>query len=317
MNTSQLECFVSLAGTLNFVKTADQLGLTQPAVTKQIQAIETELGTRLFQRNSRSVSLTPVGEQFLPEANDMLNIYYRSKNWIRSYAGEGRNALRIGYSDPLVMQIISVLLRNYLKRWPESLITPEFICDQTDANLGRLQKGQLDCVLSMRDSLFDDSDIVFTVLQTCGFLCTMAKTHPLAAEYMADPELPRSISTEKFWPYRQIIAIPPYLLKKYFSRGRSLLPVNDSVDNIICSNINEAYALVLSGIGFAMLPEYLNVGHPEVLYLKWTESRRAPFGVYYRKPTNKTAPLWQFLRIAKDYYTDKNKRAPDRKQKKM
>ncbi|MCR5089189.1 MAG: LysR family transcriptional regulator [Oscillospiraceae bacterium] len=305
MNTSQLECFVSLAGTLNFVRTADQLNLTQPAVSRQIQALEAELGTRLFHRTSRSVSLTPVGEQFLSEANDMLNIYYRSINWIRSYSTEGRNPLRIGYSDPLVMQIISILLKTYLERWPESLITPEFICDQTDANLGRLQKGQLDCVISMRDAHFDDSEIIFSVLQTCGFLCGIAKTHPLASDYLADPALPRRVSTEQIWPYRQIIAIPPYLLKKYFSRGRSLLPVNDQVDNIICSNINEAYALILSGIGYAMLPEYLNVDHPDVLYLRWTESAQAPFGIYYRKPEDKATPIWRFLQVSREYYAER------------
>lgn len=302
MNTAQLECFVSLASTLNFMKTADQLGLTQPAVTKQIKAIETELGAELFHRTSRSVSLTKVGEAFLPEATDMLNIFTRSKNWIRSYTGENRNPLRIGYSDPLVMQILSEILKRYLGHWPDSVITPELVCDQTDANLSRLQKGQLDCVLSMQDLHFEDSDITFTALQNCGFLCSVAKTHPLAAAYLADLKKPREISTEEIWPYRQIIAIPPYLLKKYFTRGRSLLPVNDEADNIICSDINESYALVLSGIGYSMIPEYLNVGHPDILYLKWKESNRAPFGIYYRKPEDKNAVLARFVRATKAFY---------------
>ena len=305
MNTSQLECFVSLASTLNFMKTADQLGLTQPAVTKQIKAIETELGAELFHRNSRSVALTPVGEQFLGEATDMLNIFNRSKNWIRSYTGENRNPLRVGYSDPLVMQIMEKLLKRYLERWSDSIITPEFVCDQTDANLGRLQKGRLDCVLAMKDARFEDGDIVFTTLQNCGFLCAVARTHPLAAPFLADPEKPRELDTEEIWPYRHIIAIPPYLLKKYFSRGRSLLPVNDEADNILCSNCNEAYALVLSGIGYSMIPEYLRVDHPEVLYLRWTESRRAPFGIYSRNSGDKKGPLSRFVRVATEYYAAK------------
>lgn len=305
MNTSQLECFVTLARTLNFVKTADLLGLTQPAVSKQIRAIETELGATLFHRTSRSVALTSVGEQFLPEATDMLNIFNRSKDWIRSYTGENRNPLRIGYSDPLVMQLISVLLGNYLRRWPDSVITPEFISDQTDANLSRLQKGQLDCVLAMMDASFDDAEVFFSRLQNCGFLCGVSKLHPLAAPYLADPSHKREISTDDFWPYRQIIAIPPYLLRKYFSRGRQLLPVNDDVDNIFCSNINEAYALILSGIGYSMIPEYLNVGHPEVLYLKWIESGHAPFGIYYRKPESKSSPLARFVRETKEYFAQK------------
>ncbi len=43
MYTSQLECFISLANTLNYMNTSEQLGLTQPSVTKQIQALEAEL----------------------------------------------------------------------------------------------------------------------------------------------------------------------------------------------------------------------------------------------------------------------------------
>ena len=302
MNTAQLECFVSLASTLNFVKTAAQLGLTQPAVTKQIQSIEKELGITLFQRTSRSVELTLIGEQFLPEAVDMLNIYYRSKNWIRSYTGRNRNPLRIGYSDPLMMQVISAMLKTYLARWPEPEITPELVCDQTDANLSRLEKGQLDCVLSMRDSSFDDLNIIFSVLKTCGFVCGVSKNHPLAAEFLEDPDLPREITTKKIWPYRQIIAIPPYLLKKYFSRGRQLIPVNDELNNIICNDINEASALIVSGFGYCMIPEYLNLRHPEILYLKWPESKTAPFGIYYRTPEKRNDHLDRFVKLAKEVY---------------
>lgn len=43
MNIAQLECFISLANTLNYMKTSETLGLTQPAVTKQIKALENEL----------------------------------------------------------------------------------------------------------------------------------------------------------------------------------------------------------------------------------------------------------------------------------
>ena len=85
MNTTQLECFVSLASTLNFAKTAEQVYLTQPAVTKEIQSLESELSAKLFIRTTRSVSLTDVGRQFLPEANSILNSYYHAKDWIASF----------------------------------------------------------------------------------------------------------------------------------------------------------------------------------------------------------------------------------------
>ena len=53
MNTVQLECFVTVAEYLNFSKASQVLKITQPAVTHQIQALEKELGTKLFLRTAR------------------------------------------------------------------------------------------------------------------------------------------------------------------------------------------------------------------------------------------------------------------------
>ena len=54
MNTIQLECFLAVSENLNFARAAEQLHITQPAVTHQIHSLETELNTRLFVRTTRS-----------------------------------------------------------------------------------------------------------------------------------------------------------------------------------------------------------------------------------------------------------------------
>lgn len=59
MNTIQLECFVAVAEHLNFSRASEELKITQPAVSHQIHALEEELGTKLFLRTSKSVSLIP------------------------------------------------------------------------------------------------------------------------------------------------------------------------------------------------------------------------------------------------------------------
>ena len=58
MNTVQLECFVTVAEHLNFSKASRVLKITQPAVSHQIQTLEEELGVKLFNRTSKSVTLT-------------------------------------------------------------------------------------------------------------------------------------------------------------------------------------------------------------------------------------------------------------------
>ena len=299
MNTAQLECFVSLAGTLNFMKTAEQLGLTQPAISKQIKAIEDELGAKLFNRTSRSVTLTTIGRQFLPEATNMLNIFYRSKQWIGSYYREQKNHIRIGYADPHAIQFISNVLKATISEFGSD-ITPELVIGQTDENLGRLQKDQLDIVVGMRDARFNDDAVYFTKIADNGFKFVIAKDHPFAIEYLKSQVSNTAISSEDFWNLRQVLDIPPYLLKNFFSRGHRIVPVNDTLDNVICSNINEAYGIVLAGIGFALIPDHLIMDHPDLLFLDWKESPHASFGIYHRKIENKESPLHLFLKSAKN-----------------
>ena len=79
MNTFQLACFVAVAHTLSFARAAEQLHVTQPAVTHQIKVLEQELGTALFYRSTRSVALTKNGQLFLEDARQILELEHRAK----------------------------------------------------------------------------------------------------------------------------------------------------------------------------------------------------------------------------------------------
>ena len=246
MNTQQLECFTTLAKTLNYAKTAEQLSLSQPAVSRQIQSLETELNAKLFNRTTRSVSLTPL-------------------------LSENAN------------------------------IVPELTLDQTDANLHRLSVHQLDLVIGMKDAKFTADDIVFQKLREDAFVCVVNKQHPLAQKCKKRRQ--KSVSSADIWPYRQIIDIPPYLLKHVFSRGHHIVPVNDELDNIICATTSEAYNLALAGAGFALIPGHLILPHKELVFLPWEESPHAPMGIYYRQQAaiDKNSAIYKFICTAENY----------------
>jgi DNA-binding transcriptional LysR family regulator len=70
----QLNCFVTVAEELHFGRAATRLCMTQPPLTRQIQALEHALGVRLFDRTSRSVKLTAAGKVFLVDATRLLNL---------------------------------------------------------------------------------------------------------------------------------------------------------------------------------------------------------------------------------------------------
>lgn len=86
MNTTQLECFMAVANYLNFSRAAEQLRLTQPAVSHQISTLEDELGVRLFRRTSKSVRLTQEGFQFTQYAGEILKLSELSKARMRNSA---------------------------------------------------------------------------------------------------------------------------------------------------------------------------------------------------------------------------------------
>ena len=296
MNTQQLECFVTLAKTLNYAKTAEHLSMTQPAVSRQIKSLENELNARFFQRTTRSVTLTQIGWQFLPDAQQMLSIYYRSLEWIASFHKSERNVLRIGYADSHANRFISRILAPILAA--QKNIVPELTLDQTDANLRRLSVNQLDLVIGMKDAKFSDEAIDFLKLRDDGFVCIVNKEHELAQ--LCKKRRKKCVSSPDLWPHRQIIAIPPYLLKHTFSRGHRIIPVNDELDNILCSTISEAYNLALAGAGFALIPEHLILPHKELAFFQWNESPHAPMGIYYRKEAlhNKDSAIHKFIREA-------------------
>ena len=79
MDINQLRYFISVAQTLNFSEAARRNGLTQPSISHHIGELEKQLGTRLFVRDKRSVTLTDTGRAFLPSALEIVELAHSSE----------------------------------------------------------------------------------------------------------------------------------------------------------------------------------------------------------------------------------------------
>jgi DNA-binding transcriptional LysR family regulator len=97
----ELRYFVAVAERLHFTRAAEDLFVSQPALSKQVRALEEQLRTPLFVRDRRSVALTPAGEALLPAARATLAAWSRAEEELAAVAARGRSTLVVGISTGL------------------------------------------------------------------------------------------------------------------------------------------------------------------------------------------------------------------------
>ena len=110
MEIRHLRYFVAVAEELSFRRAADRLHVSQPPLTKQIQALEAMLGARLFDRNKQRVHLTAAGRELLVHARTVLEQVAATRTRIADAARGASGELRIGYTESAIH--VDLLLRG-------------------------------------------------------------------------------------------------------------------------------------------------------------------------------------------------------------
>ena len=118
MDTAGLRTFITAAELESFSHAADRLYLTQPAVSKRVAALEEELGTPLFDRIGRRITLTEAGRELLPRAKTILNEIEDSRRLITNLSGTIAGRLSIGTSHHIGLHRLPPVLRRYSADYP-------------------------------------------------------------------------------------------------------------------------------------------------------------------------------------------------------
>ncbi len=114
----RLKVFRAVAEQLNFRKAAEQLFLTQPAVTQQIQALENDLGVRLFDRTANRVALTAKGALLLRHARKMSELAVRAEQELGADAGQFSGELALGVSTTIAQYVLPRLIGAFVGEHP-------------------------------------------------------------------------------------------------------------------------------------------------------------------------------------------------------
>lgn len=113
-----MEAFVQVAAHHSFSRAAEALQLTQPSITARIQALERELGEKMFERGGRSVRLTDAGTILLPYAERILQMVREAKESVEEVRSVQAGRLRLGSALTISTYVLPRILRTFHSRYP-------------------------------------------------------------------------------------------------------------------------------------------------------------------------------------------------------
>lgn len=119
MDLRHLRYFQAVAEELSFSKASRRLRIAQPALSRAVQELEQDLGTRLIERNRRTMALTPAGAVLLAESAVVLERLEESLRKVKRTAAGEEGELRLGYIGPPTKSFLGRLLAEYRRRFPK------------------------------------------------------------------------------------------------------------------------------------------------------------------------------------------------------
>ena len=250
----RIRCFLEVAACLSFSTAARNLYISQQAVTRQIAALEEELGVRLFYRTTRRVELTPAGSILRDDFTQINRQIAGSIRRARELDAYGKELLRVGFLSALSRKDIILPVTEHLKQQ-----YPQMELDIQLMDFVALRNGLLDSKLDMCLTTSNDwrlwPGVQATVLQKKQFQVVFSTRHPLSER--------ETICLEDLAEFTQLILPGDNLLEGVEQWGRKI-PFRRAVR---CPDIATLMVHLELGEGFALLTKVIE-GHdaPNLCY---------------------------------------------------
>ena len=174
MNLHRLEIFMAVADTGSFSRAAETLLLTQSTVSQHVATLETEMGTRLFDRTGRGAELTEGGELFYRHARRVLVECFELRQAMAGFRGLEATVLSVGASNIPGNVLIPEVLPTLNLRYPG--ISLNVMVGDSREVLGRLRRGEI--ALAIVGSRCDDEAVASVPLLGDTLLLVVGASHP-------------------------------------------------------------------------------------------------------------------------------------------
>ncbi|WP_264050690.1 LysR family transcriptional regulator [Methylobacterium flocculans] len=279
MELRHLRYFVAVARHLSFTAAAESLGVAQPPLSQQIRDLEIKVGTALFERTTRRVSLTRAGVDFLAQALDILEKSGEAVARARAIGAGAAGIVNVGLTGSMLAGPLGSAIRNFSITYPGVDLRIHEM--SPDRQISMLKAGQTD--ISFLRSPPQDLDLVSERAWCETVTLVLPKGHRLSR--MAAIDL-ADLSQERF----VFLRLSDSLFAKYLwdcCVGAGFVPT-------ITHQVVEAASLtslVAAGLGIAIIPEFVaRLAHADVVY-KPLKGKPIHADVYALWSKEKAGPL--------------------------
>ncbi len=231
--------FLVLCETMNYTRAAEQLCLTQPAVTHHIHYLEDHYGCRLFSYEGKILRLTEAGMRLRELTRSMA---YNSKKVEATMAAPAPISLRVGASKTIGEYVIAPRVERFLRSQPEASFS--LLVDNTQVLLRALEAGQLDFALV--EGFFDRSRYDAQLCRQEAFFGVCAPQHRLAG---------RAVPLDEITGERLILREPGSGTRAIFEEAlhRQNYTLDSFPSVVTISDFSTIKSLVADGLGLSFL----------------------------------------------------------------
>jgi len=286
MELRQLRYFVAVAEEKNITRAAEKIFLSQPALSRQIKALEEEIGQLLLERSAHSFRLTPAGETFLPKARELLQQADRLSHSVRVV--NPRERLRIGYAPSMAENLLPRALKKFMGAHPRFHVE---LCDLCSSELlERVENGKLDLVLTVQPD-HRIRTLMWTPLIRSSWHLVVNREHPLAAQSKVSPA---EVARERLLAFNRR-DYPEYweMIAGWLRKHRQNVQPAGEYDSL-----SSLTAAIVAGMGVAVILSRVARVFPKSLVLKGLSAEPKPqtIAVGYRKDRAREKSVVRFIK---------------------
>ena len=247
MEFRQVNYFLAAAQTQNFRKAAEMCLVTQPALSRQIMALEKELGIQLFRRIQQHVELTPAGETFVAYAKEALEVLQEGEQKLTLWQQGLSGTVLIGCNHSLAAAFLPSLLATFRKDYPDIRLKAQI--HNSDEIISLVERGMVDLGFIYDPALRSEMVTIKELFREPLHLF-VATNHPLTQLDAQECTLER-IVREPLLMLGETARLRKILERIFHQHGHAVQPV------IEIESIEGLKELVRQGCGVTLMPETL------------------------------------------------------------